>query len=362
MNFYEELGVERGAPTEEIRQAYKTLARLLHPDGQMDERLRVMADRQMKRLHEMLGILSDPEQRRRYDESLPGGQPGPAARWACDPRFAAAVPGEMPARRMRGADWAHAASRYWFWVLIGTTCACAAAIWWVLPSDASPGEVRVVRPDPAPARAAAVPGKKAEEERGRSQKSGDSSRPRAVNSAAQAAIGAGGREELQEFPVHMPENSLEILMQGRRAQAAPVDPSAAEEPNGAAANGEHAGFAGNWFYSPRAGEKADPDTYRAIYIELVLKEDQGDLMGVYRARYQVPDQAISPNVVLRVRGKSAPGDSLRADWTAPDGAKGILQMTLESPSAINVAWWTTEFGRQQRLTSGSAELVRLQTR
>src|ERR1035437_9549291 len=72
MNHYEELGVGCDAPTEEIRQAYKTLVRLLHPDGQTDGKLKAMAERQMQRLNGILEVLTDPQRRREYDEGLPG--------------------------------------------------------------------------------------------------------------------------------------------------------------------------------------------------------------------------------------------------------------------------------------------------
>jgi len=44
MNYYEELGIRQDAALEEIRQAYKLLARLLHPDAQPDARLKAMAE------------------------------------------------------------------------------------------------------------------------------------------------------------------------------------------------------------------------------------------------------------------------------------------------------------------------------
>ncbi len=70
MNYYDELGVSRDASIEEVHRAYKTLARLIHPDGQLDEKLRAMAERQMRRLNEVLATLTDAEKRREYDQRL----------------------------------------------------------------------------------------------------------------------------------------------------------------------------------------------------------------------------------------------------------------------------------------------------
>ena len=70
MNYYEELGVALSASAEEVRRAYRNVARVLHPDQQADEALRRLAGLQMTRLNEILRTLTDPRLRREYDRSL----------------------------------------------------------------------------------------------------------------------------------------------------------------------------------------------------------------------------------------------------------------------------------------------------
>jgi len=86
MDYYEELGVHRVAQVEEIRRAWRNLARLLHPDQQQAEGLRLLAEKQMKRLNEICAVLTDPVERLRYDRSLFGPPPprpmaAPQSRW-----------------------------------------------------------------------------------------------------------------------------------------------------------------------------------------------------------------------------------------------------------------------------------------
>ena len=69
---YETLGVSREASAEEIKKAYRRLARQLHPDVNPSED----AAEQFKSVTHAYDVLSDPEQRQHYDM---GGSQGGAA-------------------------------------------------------------------------------------------------------------------------------------------------------------------------------------------------------------------------------------------------------------------------------------------
>lgn len=63
VDHYEVLGVSRDASTEDIRRAYRKLARELHPDVNQEEG----AEEKFKLVTHAYEVLSDPEQRDRYD-------------------------------------------------------------------------------------------------------------------------------------------------------------------------------------------------------------------------------------------------------------------------------------------------------
>lgn len=64
MNYYEVLGVSKGASQDEIKKAYRKLALEYHPDRNPDDK---EAEDKLKQINEAYGVLSDPQRRSSYD-------------------------------------------------------------------------------------------------------------------------------------------------------------------------------------------------------------------------------------------------------------------------------------------------------
>ena len=63
-DYYETLGVSKNASQEEIKSAFRKLARKYHPDTAKDKK---SAEEKFKEINEAYEVLSDPEKRKKYD-------------------------------------------------------------------------------------------------------------------------------------------------------------------------------------------------------------------------------------------------------------------------------------------------------
>jgi DnaJ-class molecular chaperone len=84
-DYYDVLGVERGASETELKKAYRKLAMECHPDRHPDD---PAAEERFKQVSEAYAVLSDAEKRARYDRFGHAGLGGAGRRW--------------PGRRFRG--------------------------------------------------------------------------------------------------------------------------------------------------------------------------------------------------------------------------------------------------------------------
>ncbi len=402
MTYYEELGVPAAASREEIRQAYKRLLRLLHPDRCGDPATRVLAELQMRRLNGILEVLSHPDERASYDRSLVEGDPI----WQC----ATATRGDVVRREAPGWDGLCSDAR-WRCPTAAGDAYCAQPVDWeaekayarerarrakyasgrqLLPTGGSSGYawwrdarwrwramlrpaaalVGVAglgllcalmpssRPVPKSIVQAAADPRPLPVPRAKGRPLAQSPPTAAAQDAAQesAQEGVAPTQTLAAYSPPAEDRQIEAPSPAnleptamREAVGPPV--AAADSPPGEGPNM----LSGDWVFVPVA--ETSKSAYPPEFIELRLREREGLVRGSYRARYHVADRAISPNVAFQFEGRAgAEGGVL--SWFGPGGSQGEVTLRLLANGNLHVAWEADRLGEELGLISGAATLVR----
>ena len=305
---YDDLGVSSRATREEIRDAHRRMAKLLHPDHCQDETTRKLAEAHMKRVNAAAAVLADDDRRRQYDLQL---------------KHVHAAP--RPPLRVPAWTWAAAA------------CFALLAGWGLQRPERPPAPDKPTAPGesrpslPTPPRSLA-----------KSRTPPERPRPEPKPKAAPQA------KQPQASPPLRPRDF--VAPPPSTIQAPPsfdAPPSVSVEAALPAPPRET--LAGNWMYLKPAVAKQGRNSYPPEFIEMVIVEEGNAVKGRYQARYRVSDMAISPDVRFTFEGNT---------WKGNGGSSGEIELKLLSPDSLRVSWVTTEAGPDLSLGSGAAILIR----
>ena len=324
ITYYEELGVEATASVEQVRETYRSLVRLLHPDQQTDPQLKAIAETQMRKLNRIHAVLSDPVKRAQYDTHLRGAGERPTL-----------VMSDEAAARLR--SWARRA------VIVTAFIAVVGGVIWT-----TGGAMRDVREEPADALPAAMKSAAVtdidhpdEVEQLRAEvRTLETERNRALEELARLRGGTA--------PGAAPARRDVATLTSLPSETAPARPAA--PPRSA--------FGGTWYWT-RAMQTSTEGrgSYPPDFIEATLTETNGVIKGAYHARYRVPDASINPDVSFEFAATLA-GPILICPWTGPGGARGEVMVRQTSKDSLQMDWTANELGAKQRVSTGSAVLAR----
>jgi hypothetical protein len=324
LSYYDDLGVEKTASSEEIREAYRTLVRLLHPDQQTDPTLKRAAEGQMRRINAIYAVLSDPEQRRRYDAG-------------------AGAVREIPSMAMVRAQSALVVRRRidpGSLVWIGVAALSLGLIFW-LAMMGQPITVRTAQ--------TAVPvGKPQVPENSSRQLPDSASRPAPIPRAERSLQTEAAVPRANKPPDPLPMPPPDFQPPSVTAPELPAPAKAMPAPV--------KGFGGFWAYL-HDQDFRQAGKYPPQFIETSIVEKDGRIRGRYKARYYVSDRPISPNVNFEFEGEFS-GVSAKLPWRGDGGSQGQVEINLMSDNELEVIWHATDLGQSLGLASGRAILRR----
>jgi hypothetical protein len=355
VTFYEELGVPGSASEEEIRRAYKRLARLFHPDHQSDPELRLFAELQMRRLNEIAAVLTDPMRRMLYNATL-----------------------DHAGRDMevllpeQGANWRellHFDRKAAVWLATGAVSAgLLLLLFWSRSTPESEPLTAAASVTPAPT---------------------PTPEPTAGTPGPAPAVDTVPQTPAEPTLLGLPPPALpavalpktNVLLKYRRVLALnpslahvpppppaiqPVSPpnAASIQPLPAAVFSviqpmprPHPGLSGRWLFTAREPAQQSAGKYAARDVEVGISEQSGNLYGYYEATYDVPANSILPHVSFRFSAPAA-GDTAVGNWSTPDGNRGEIRLKMKGDNSLEVVWLTTRIRTHGRLASGKVELTR----
>jgi curved DNA-binding protein CbpA len=324
ISFYDELGLEPGATADSIRETYRSLVRLLHPDQQTDPQLKSVAEAQMRKLNRIYAVLSDPEKRAQYDALLQGAAERPSLILSDETA--------APARR-----WGRG---------LGVSLVIAAVVAGIIYSASGSGHDA---DDPAV-----------------------SLNKRSI-ARTTGSTATDQNEELQQLRSEVNaleterNRALEELARLRGGGPAPrrdrMQPTPSPEPpDGSIATSlPKSNFGGEWYWTRSMQPSSElRGSYQPDSIDVTLTERNGVIKGSYRAKYRVPDTTVNPDVSFEFAATLA-GPILICPWTGPGGARGEVMVRQTSANSLQVDWTASELGALQRVSTGSAVLARKYT-
>ena len=367
MTYYEELGIDKMASPSEIQAAYRVLVRLFHPDFQTDLRLKAAADVQLRRINEIVRILTDPRSREKYDESLTAGA------LTIEPTMLhkeVRPPSVIERKRVSG-------SLVYWWGLSLTVVVLS--VWTVFspntqltgsPSGGTqPAAVAGANEGAQTPRAAEAVRKQThrrESEKGGEQEPRQPAAQEQTETKQTKAAIAENWWSLPRLPKQsstastlLPPNSPDMIasLSVEPARVVPTSSAFIQSPQ-QKTSAPKAKLEGLWLLKDGTAGPVKASVFPVYYAELDLHDKNGVLEGHYRALHEVRDEAISPEVNFNVHGAMRDDLPLKLSWTSADGSSGEAELSSSSPESLKLSWWVTKFVNRRALTSGNALLIR----